>query len=235
MSDLDDMLEEEQPVYQETEKKGAPKLDDADLAGLLADEPAVWSGNEQKRGAPKAEAVVFDEPQAWEEKKSVSVQPEINAASDLLSEEPANYDPVTEFCNRLQFDENLKQAFAGLDAEKQMQVVSMRAQQLGIPAPMIPNELRPKAPTPAQEAAESAAMLDDAPKTEAYVPKFKDEDLERAKMEARQPRKDPPYGAERRGKTGKSPADGAETGRARTSACQKGLSATDCFDCDRHY
>ena len=34
-------------------------------------------------------------------------------------------------------------------------------------------------------------MLEEAPKEEAYVPQFKDEDLERAKREALQPRKEP--------------------------------------------
>ena len=196
MSDLDDMLDGfEEPVYQETEKKGAPKIDDADLAGLLDDEPAVWTGNDQKKGAPVLETQnLLDEPeQTWQEQKPAASHDALlnAAAADLLGAEPAAYDPVEEFCQKLQFDENLKAAFVNLDAEKQMQVVSMRAQQLGIPAPMIPNELRPKSPAPAEESAEEAAMLEEAPETEEYVPQFKDEDLERAKCEAAQPRKDP--------------------------------------------
>ncbi|MBR1554680.1 MAG: hypothetical protein IJ644_04720 [Oscillospiraceae bacterium] len=196
MPDLDDVLGTlEEPTYQETEKKGAPKLDDADLAGLLDDEPAVWSGNEQKRGAPVLDTQnLLDEPeQTWQQQNPApSHDALLNAAdADLLSDEPAAYDPVEEFCQRLQFDENLRQAFVNLDAEKQMQVVNMRAQALGIPAPMIPNELRPKAPAPVEESAEEQAMLEDAPETEEYVPQFKDEDLERAKREAAQPRKEP--------------------------------------------
>ena len=156
MSDLDDMLDGfEEPVYQETEKKGAPKIDDADLAGLLDDEPAVWTGNDQKRGAPVLETQnLLDEPeQTWQEQKPAASHDALlnTAAADLLGAEPAAYDPVEEFCQKLQFDENLKAAFVNLDAEKQMQVVNMRAQQLGIPAPMIPNELRPKSPAPAEE------------------------------------------------------------------------------------
>ena len=198
MSDFDDMLDDfEEPVYQETEKKGAPKIDAADLQGLLDDEPEVWNGGEQKRGAPVlTEQVLLDEPeQAWQEQKTAASQSSVlEAAEDLLSEEPAAYDPVTEFCDKLQFDENLRQAFAGLDAEKQMQVVNMRAQQLGIPAPMIPNELRPKAPAPEDAGAvQEDIALEEAPQTEEYVPKFKDEDLERAKEEAKKPRKyEPP-------------------------------------------
>ncbi|MBR0484144.1 MAG: hypothetical protein IJJ69_05095 [Oscillospiraceae bacterium] len=195
MPDLDDVLGTlEEPTYQETEKKGAPKLDDADLAGLLDDEPAVWSGNEQKRGAPVLDTqnLLDEAEQTWQEQKPASHNVLLNTAeADLLGEEPATYDPVEEFCQKLQFDENLRQAFVSLDAEKQMQVVNMRAQALGIPAPMIPNELRPKMPAPSEEASEEQAMLEEAPETEEYVPQFKDEDLERAKREATQPRKEP--------------------------------------------
>jgi len=196
MPDLDDMLEGfEEPTYQETEKKGAPKVDAADLAGLLDDEPAVWTGNEQKRGAPVLDTQnLLDEPeQVWQGQNSSAPDSSVlNAAADLLGEEPAAYDPVEEFCQKLQFDENLKQAFVNLDAEKQMQVVKMRADALGIPAPMIPNELRPKAPAPSEESSSGGeAMLEEAPEAEEYVPQFKDEDLERAKREAAQPRKEP--------------------------------------------
>ena len=196
MPDLDDLLDGfEEPTYQETEKKGAPKLDDADLAGLLDDEPAVWSGNDQKKGAPKLDTQnLLDEPeQTWQQQTpSHSNAPVVENVNDLLAEDTANYDPVEDFCQKLQFDENLRNMFLTLDAEKQMQVVNMRAQQLGIPAPMIPNELRPKAPAPDeqnQQAEES--MLEEAPQAEEYVPQFKDEDLERAKQEALQPRKEP--------------------------------------------
>ncbi|MDE6005090.1 MAG: hypothetical protein K2G88_06860 [Oscillospiraceae bacterium] len=194
MPDLDDLLGGlEEPTYQETAKKGAPKIDDADLIGLLGDEPQVWNGNEQKRGAPVlAEQVLLDEPaQNWQEKKSNTNAPVLDAsiAENLLSSNDVTaYDPVAEFCKKLQFDDGLKKAFVTLDAEKQMQVVKMRADALGIPAPMIPNELRPKAN--AQELPkEQEVMLEEAPKQEEYVPKFKDEDLERAKAEAQKPKK----------------------------------------------
>lgn len=195
MPDLDDLLDGfEEPTYQETEKKGAPKLDDADLAGLLDDEPAVWSGNEQKKGAPTLDTQdLLDEPeQTWQQQAPAhSNAPVLENVNDLLADDTANYDPVEEFCQKLQFDENLKKMFLTLDAEKQMQVVNMRAQQLGIPAPMIPNELRPKAPAPTENTQQEESMLEEAPKEEVYVPQFKDEDLERAKKEALQPRKEP--------------------------------------------
>lgn len=198
MPDLDDMLDFEEPTYQETEKKGAPQIDQADLAGLLDDGPAVWTGNEQKRGAPVLDTQnLLDEPeQTWQQQKpAASVQPVVENIDSLLDDStPDSYDPVAEFCQKLQFDDNLRQAFVNLDAEKQMQVVQMRAGQLGIPAPMIPNELRPKSPAPTEASpAEQESMLEDAPETEEYVPQFKDEDLERAKEEAKTPRKyEPP-------------------------------------------
>ena len=195
MPDLDDMLEGlDTPSYTETERKGAPKIDQADLAGLLDDEPAVWTGNEQKHGAPVLQDQnLLDEPeQVWHEQKKDSSA--LQSAGDLSSllEDTAAYDPVAEFCQKLQFDENLKSAFLTLDAEKQMQVVKMRADALGIPAPMIPNELRPKAAAPVEETSSGESMLEDAPETEEYVPQFKDEDLERAKEEAKIPRKHEP-------------------------------------------
>ena len=200
MPDLDDMLGGlEEPTYQETEKKGAPKIDAADLEGLLGDEPAVWTGgNEQKKGAPVLEEQVqLDAPeQTWQQQAAAPAKsaPVVENAQDLLGDAPAAYDPVEEFCQRLQFDDNLRSAFVNLDAEKQMQVVKMRADALGIAVPMIPNELRPKVSAPAEETkAEQEVMLEEAPKTEEYVPKFRDEDAERAKEEAKKPHKyEPP-------------------------------------------
>lgn len=194
MPDLDDLLGGlEEPTYQETEKRGAPKIDDADLIGLLGDEPEVWNGNEQKRGAPVlAEQVLLDEPeQSWQEQKSSPDASVLDAslADDLLgSNEVSAYDAVAEFCTKLQFDDNLRQIFVTLDAEKQMQVVKMRADALGIPMPIIPNELRPQMHAQEQPQ-EQEVMLEEAPEPEAYVPKFKDEDLERAKAEAQKPKK----------------------------------------------
>ena len=107
---------------------------------------------------------------------------------DILGgSDPATYDPVTEFCQKLQFDDALTEKFKTLDAEKQQQIVAMRSQQLGIPAPMIPNELRPKVEEALPEAAD--VELEEAPKEEEYVPSFKDQDLERIKEESKKPQK----------------------------------------------
>lgn len=198
MPDLNDLLGETPEVWTgDEQKRGAPKIDDADLMGLLGDTPEVWNGNEQKRGAPVlAEQVVLDEPaQNWQNQPS-AVRPDASvlqmSAEDLLggSEETAGtYDAVAEFCKKLQFDDNLRKAFVTLDPEKQMQVVKMRADALGIPAPIIPNEMRPKADQKQETPVQEEVMLEEAPVQEEYVPKFKDEDLERAKAEAQKPKK----------------------------------------------
>ncbi|MBR7038310.1 MAG: hypothetical protein IKI21_03575 [Oscillospiraceae bacterium] len=194
------------------EKKGAPVLDMSDLDGLLGDTPAVWDGGETKKGAPVLEEQVqLDAPaQSWvDERRGAPVLDEAPQLDDgtyqaaapanngpvldanvddiLGGGEPAAYDEVAEFCQRLQFDEALKEKFVTLTAEQQTQVVAMRAQQLGLPAPMIPNALRPKV---AEELPEEAdVQLEEAPQQEEYVPQFKDEDLERIKEESKKPQR----------------------------------------------
>lgn len=213
MADNDNLLGETPEVWTgNEEKKGAPILDMDDLGGLLGEEPQVWSGSEQKKGAPVLEEqVVLDEPtQTWTEnklgapvldeapvlddpgsyvpqEKKGDLQLEGNMDDILGGGDPAAYDPVAEFVQKLQFDDALTEKFKTLDAEQQQQIVAMRSQQLGIPAPMIPNELRPKVQEALPEAADIA--LEETPKTEEYVPSFKDEDLERIKAESKKPQK----------------------------------------------
>ncbi len=214
MPDHDNLLGETPEVWTgNEEKKGAPVLDVNDLDGLLGEEPQVWNGNADKKGAPVLEEeVLLDDPsQSWNDQKlgapvlEEQVQLDDPSASyaqeapksdvqldasvdDLLGGgEPAVYDEVAEFCQRLQFDENLKATFMGLDAEQQQKVVEMRAGQLGIPAPMIPNAMRPKIEEALPEAAD--VELEEAPQTEEYVPNFKDEELERIKEESKKPQR----------------------------------------------
>lgn len=199
-------------AYQEPEKKGAPILDLEDLEGLLGDTPEVWGGAAEKKGAPVLEEQVqLDDPeQSWhEEKRGAPVldeAPELGEVGSYTQAEqkhepvlegsmddllggggPEVYDEVAEFCKKLQFDDNLKATFMGLDAEKQQQIVEMRAGQLGIPAPMIPNAMRPKAEEALPEAED--VQLEEAPEPEEYVPQFKDEDLERIKEESKKPQR----------------------------------------------
>ncbi len=211
MPDMKDMLGDlEEPTYKEPEKKGAPVLDMDDLDSLLGETPAVWGGTEEKKGAPVLEEqVTLDDPSgSWHEEKHgapvLDEAPELGEVSytetkkkddaalsadmdDLLGGDEGAYDAVGEFCRKLQFDEHLKQTFMGLDAEKQQQIVQMRASQLGITPPQIPNELRPKAEEALPDAEE--VQLEEAPEQEEYVPNFKDEDLERIKEESKKPQK----------------------------------------------
>ena len=196
MPDNENLLGETPEVWTgNDEKKGAPVLDESDLAGLLGEEPQVWAGNTQQKGAPVLEEqVILDDPSAAADYAAAQAAPKHDPALDaadvgdlLGGGEPEAYDEVAEFCKRLQFDETLKATFVTLDAEKQQQVVEMRAQQLGVPAPMIPNALRPKAEEAAPEAAD--VELEEAPEPEEYVPQFKNEDLERIKEESKKPQK----------------------------------------------
>ena len=213
MPDNDNLLGDTPEVWSgNEEKKGAPVLDMDDLEGLLGETPQTWGGNDQKLGAPELEEqVVLDDPgQTWNDQKLgapvLEEQVQLDAPNsytpedkrgdvqlegsmdDLLGgNEPAAYDAVAEFVQRLQFDDVLLEKFKTLDAEQQQQVTAMRAQQLGIPAPMIPNELRPKPAEALPEAADVA--LEEAPQTEEYKPTFEDEDLKRIKEESKKPQK----------------------------------------------
>lgn len=212
----------ETPTYTAPEKKGAPQIEAPELDDILAPPSAAWSApNYEKKGAPVVDEPVLlddpaptwqgekkgapqvDEPVLLEDPMSYTAKPaerpqELPSAADLqadiLSDASAAYDPVEEFYQKLQFTDDLKAAFAKLDAEKQMQVTEMRAKQMGIPVPAVPRELRPKleqaAPAASgEETAEAAPVLEEAPKPQAYVPKFKDEDLERAKEESKKPQR----------------------------------------------
>ncbi len=209
----------EDTSYIPQEKKGAPQIEAPELDDILAPPPAAWTQNTEKKGAPVVdEPVLLDDPApTWQAEKKGAPQvdepvlldepasyaaasaqkpQELPSAEDLqadiLGSEPAAYDPVEEFYQKLKFTDDLKKAFSTLDAEKQIQVVEMRAKQMGIPVPQVPRELRPQLGAPAKDGnADSAApaaeevVLEEAPKVQAYVPKFKDEDLERAKEESK--------------------------------------------------
>lgn len=89
----------------------------------------------------------------------------------------------------------LKERFDALTAEQQQKIIEMRRSQLGAeaPAPAVsapvldedtytPPPKREEAPAKPEEPI-SAPVLDEAPEPPKYVPKFVDEDLERAKKE----------------------------------------------------
>jgi len=87
-----------------------------------------------------------------------------------------------------------KAMFANLPQDKQQQIIDMRRQQLGAeaPAPAVTTPVLdednyvppPKKEKPAEPVEPvTAPILDDEPEAPKYVPKFVDEDLERAKRE----------------------------------------------------
>ena len=92
-------------------------------------------------------------------------------------------------------NEQQREMFDNLPEEKQQQIINMRREQLGAeaPAPTLSapvldedNYVPPpkkEEPKPQPEEPISAPILDDEPEAPKYVPKFVDEDLERAKQE----------------------------------------------------
>ena len=87
-----------------------------------------------------------------------------------------------------------KAMFANLPQDKQQQIIDMRRQQLGAEAPAptltapvldednyVPPPKKEKPAEPVEQV--TAPILDDEPEAPKYVPKFVDEDLERAKRE----------------------------------------------------
>ena len=92
-------------------------------------------------------------------------------------------------------NEQQREMFDNLPEEKQQQIINMRREQLGAeaPAPTLSapvldedNYVPPpkkEEPEPQPEEPISAPILDDEPEAPKYVPKFVDEDLEKAKRE----------------------------------------------------
>ena len=218
MPDFNDMLGENPEVWTEDEpRKTAPQIDPDSLDGLLGDTPQEWTGDDHKKGAPVIDggidSLLGDTPEVWsgndkkgapvldeevmldsptqtewrkEEKQELQLDEDM---SSLLDSGTEHYDEVAEFCEKLQFDDALKEKFMTLNAEMQQKIVEMRCGQMGIPVPIIPNALRPKIgqEVPPEEVEE--VELEEAPQPEEYVPKFKDADLERIKEESKKPKK----------------------------------------------
>ena len=161
MPDFNDMLGENPEVWTDDQpKKTAPQLDPDSLAGLLGDTPQEWTGDDHRRGAPVLEEgsiddLLGDTPQVWsgndkkgapvldeevtlddpaqtewkkEEKQELQLDEDM---SGLLDDGGEAYDEVAEFCQKLQFDDALKEKFITLSAEMQQKIVEMRCGQLG--------------------------------------------------------------------------------------------------------
>ncbi len=160
--------------YVAPEKKGGP----TGVAAVVLDDMSDYNAPAaEKKGAPTGVAapVLDDEMSYTAPQKSEKLVMTDEEIIDGMSEEQ-------------------KAMFANLPQDKQQQVIDMRRQQLGAeaPAPAVAAPVLdednyvppPKTEKPAEPVeAVTAPILDDEPETPKYVPKFVDEDLERAKRE----------------------------------------------------
>lgn len=170
----------------------APVLDDMDsyvpggerksgpsgVSAPVLDDMSSYTPSDGKKGAPTGiSAPVLDDPEAY----TASAPKKL-----VLSDE--------DIINGLTPD--LRAKFDVLPADKQQQIIAMRRSQLGAEAPAAPvsapvldednytpppKKEEPEKPAPAV----TAPILDDEPEAPKYVRKFADEDLERAKADAR--------------------------------------------------
>ncbi len=167
------------------QKRGAPKGVSAPvLETMNTYNPAF----EQRRGAPTGvSAPVLDDMDnynpSYEQAKSKPASASVSGKL-ILSDE--------DIISGLSPEQ--KTMFYNLPPEKQKQVINMRREQLGAEAPeeevttpvldednYTPPPAKEEPPKPAEPV--SAPVLDEEPETPKYVPKFVDEDLERAKRE----------------------------------------------------
>ncbi len=160
--------------YVAPEKKGGP----TGVAAVVLDDMSDYTAPAaEKKGAPTGVAapVLDDEMSYTAPQKSEKLVMTDEEIIDGMSEEQ-------------------KAMFANLPQDKQQQVIDMRRQQLGAeaPAPAVAAPVLdednyvppPKTEKPAEPVeAVTAPILDDEPEAPKYVPKFVDEDLERAKRE----------------------------------------------------
>lgn len=165
---LDDM-----DTYVPSEKKSGP----SGVSAPVLDDMSSYTPSDGKKGAPSGITVpVLDDPEAYTSAPKKLV----------LSDE--------DIINGLTPD--LRTKFDALPADKQQQIIAMRRSQLGAEAPAAPvsapvldednytpppKKEEPEKPAPAV----TAPVLDDEPEAPKYVRKFVDEDLERAKADAR--------------------------------------------------
>lgn len=158
-------------------KKGGPT---GVAAPVLDDMDAYVPPSSQKKGAPTGVAAPVLDDDSVPYSAGASSKPEKLILSDdeivagLTAEQKAMFD--------------------NLPADKQQQIIDMRRQQLGAeaPAPVLTAPVLdednytppPKKEAPSQPAEPiTAPILDDEPEAPKYVPKFVDEDLEKAKRE----------------------------------------------------
>ena len=161
------------------EKKGGPT---GVSAPVLDDMDSFTPPTAEKKGAPTGvTAPVLDDDNMQYTAPASAPEPEklILSDEDIIAG----------------LNEQQKEMFNNLPADKQQQILNMRREQLGAeaPAPVLSapvldedNYVPPvkeDKPAPQPEEPISAPILDDEPEAPKYVPKFVDEDLEKAKRE----------------------------------------------------
>ena len=169
----------------------APVLDDFEYVA-----PA-----EKKGGPTGVAAVVLDDMDSYTAPAAEKKGAPTGVAAPVLDDE-MGYTAPQKSEKLIMTDEQIidgmsdeqKAMFANLPQDKQQQIIDMRRQQLGAeaPAPAVTAPVLdednyvppPKAEKPAEPVEPvTAPILDDEPEAPKYVPKFVDEDLERAKRE----------------------------------------------------
>jgi len=165
---LDDM-----DAYVPGERKSGP----SGVSAPVLDDMSGYTPSDSKKGAPTGiTAPVLDDPDVYTSAPKKLILSDEDIINGLTPE--------------------LKAKFDALPSDKQQQIITMRRTQLGAEAPAAPvsapvldednyipppKKEEPDKPAPAI----SAPVLDDEPEAPKYVRKFADEDLERAKADAR--------------------------------------------------
>lgn len=169
--------------YTESARRGAPKGVSAPVLDSMDTYNPVY---EQRKGAPTGvSAPVLDDMGSYDTSYTQTNKETENVSDKLiLSDE--------DIISGLSPEQ--KTVFDTLPPEKQKQIINMRREQLGAEAPeeevkapvldeenYVPPPTKEEPPKPAEPV--SAPVLDEEPEPPKYVPKFVDEDLERAKRE----------------------------------------------------
>ncbi len=169
--------------YTESARRGAPTGVSAPVLDTMDTYNPAY---EQRRGAPTGvSAPVLDDMGSYNPSyEQTNKEPENVSERFILSDE--------DIISGLSPEQ--KTVFDKLPPEKQKQVINMRREQLGAEAPeeevtapvldednYVPPPAKEEPPKPAEPV--TAPVLDEEPEPPKYVPKFVDEDLERAKRE----------------------------------------------------
>lgn len=181
----------------------APKKDGpTGVAAPVLDDFGYVAPSEKKSGPTGVAAPVLDDMDDYAAASAQKKGAPTGIAAPVLDDDNMSYSSAPKPEKLILSDEDIiaglsdeqKAMFANLPAEKQQQIIEMRRQQLGAEAPAptvtapvldddnyVPPTKKEEHKLPDEPI--TAPILDDAPEAPKYVPKFVDEDLERAKRE----------------------------------------------------